>query len=113
MRKKINRIKNLKSKRKLVCLTSYSKPFSKILDKYCDLVLVGDSVATAFYGMKSTKNLSLNTIINHSSAVAKGINKSTLVVDMPFNTYKNLKLAKLNAKKVFKKTSFTFKARNR
>ena len=55
MNKKIFRIKNLKSKRKIVCLTAYSKPISKILDKHCDLILVGDSVATAFYGMKSTK----------------------------------------------------------
>ena len=43
---KIKRIK--KSKRKLVCLTAYSKPIAKILDKYCDIILVGDSVATAF-----------------------------------------------------------------
>ena len=37
-----------KSKKKLVCLTAYSKPIAKILDKYCDIILVGDSVATAF-----------------------------------------------------------------
>ena len=100
MKKKIRRIKNFKFKKKLVCLTAYSKPFSKILDKYCDIILVGDSVATAFYGMKNTRSISLNTIINHSIAVGKGIKKSTFVVDMPFNTYKNLKIAKKNVKKI-------------
>ena len=90
MKKKIIKIKKLKSKRKLVCLTAYSKPVSEILDKYCDIILVGDSIATAFYGMKNTRSITLQTMINHSIAVGKGIKKSTFVVDMPFNTYKNL-----------------------
>ena len=94
MIKKINRIKNLKLKKKLVCLTAYSTPISKLLDNHCDIVLVGDSMATAFYGMENTKSISLKTIINHSIAVKKGISKSTLVVDMPINTYKNFKIAK-------------------
>ena len=58
MNKKIEKIKKLKSK-KLVCLTSYSKPITKILDKYCDIILAGDSVATAFYGMKIQNLLAL------------------------------------------------------
>ncbi len=104
MKKKIIKIKKLKSKRKLVCLTAYSKPISKILDKHCDIILVGDSIATAFYGMKNTKSITLQTMINHSIAVGQGVKKSTLVVDMPINTYKNLKQAKKNIKEVFKKT---------
>ena len=54
-KKKIEKITKLN--RKIVCLTAYSKPIAKILDKYCDIILVGDSVATAFYGMKSTKEI--------------------------------------------------------
>ncbi len=104
MKKKILDIKKFKFKKKLVCLTAYSKPISKVLDKYCDIILVGDSVATAFYGMKNTRYISLETMINHSIAVSKGIKQSTLVVDMPFGSYKNLKQAKKNVKKVFKKT---------
>ena len=84
--KKILKIKKLKSKRKLVCLTAYSKPISKILDRYCDIILVGDSVATAFYGMKNTKSISLDTMINHAMAVKEAIHKSVFVVDMPFNS---------------------------
>ena len=104
MKKKIIKIKKLKSKRKLVCLTAYSKPVSEILDKYCDIILVGDSIATAFYGMKNTRSITLQTMINHSIAVGKGIKKSTFVVDMPVNTYKNLNQAKKNIKEVCKKT---------
>ena len=100
--KKIKKINQLK--RKIVCLTAYSKPIAKILDKYCDIILVGDSLATAFYGMKSTKEINLDTMINHGISVSKSVKKSVLVFDMPFNTYRNLKEAKLNIQKVLKKT---------
>lgn len=101
--KKINKIKKLK--RKIICLTGYSKPTGKILDKYCDIILVGDSIATAFYGMKSTKEISLDTMLNHGISVSKSIKKSLLVFDMPYNTYRNFKEAKKNIKKVLKKTN--------
>ena len=101
--KKIKNIKNLK--RKIVCLTAYSKPLAKILDKYCDIILMGDSVATAFYGMKNTREIKLDTMINHAISVKKSIKKSLLVFDMPFNTYRNIKEAKKNVKKVLLKTN--------
>jgi len=102
MKKKIFRIKKLKSKKKLVCLTAYSKPISKILDRHCDLVLVGDSVATALYGMKDTRKIDMLTMINHAKSVKKFIKKSLLVFDMPHNSYRNTREAKKNAKKVIK-----------
>jgi len=43
MKKNILKIIKQKNKRPLVCLTAYSKPIAIILDKYCDIVLVGDS----------------------------------------------------------------------
>ncbi len=63
MNEKIIRIIKSKSKRKLVCLTAYSKPISKIVDKHCDIILVGDSVATAFYGMKDTRSIKIDRAI--------------------------------------------------
>ena len=100
MKKKISKIIKSKSKKKLVCLTAYSKPISKILDHYCDIVLVGDSVATALYGMENTKSISMQTMINHAISVKKSIKKSLLVFDMPYKTYKNTKEALDNAKKI-------------
>ena len=105
MKKKILNIKKLKSKNKLVCLTAYSKPITKILDKYCDIILIGDSVATAFYGMKNTLSISLDTMINHGISVKKASKKSTVIFDMPINTYRSIKEAKKNAKKVLKKVN--------
>ena len=102
MLKKILNIKKSKSKRKLVCLTAYSKPLSKILDKYCDIILVGDSVATALYGMKNTREINLETMLNHGRSVKRSVKKSLLVFDMPDGTYSNVKKAKKNVKKVLK-----------
>ena len=83
MIKKINQIIKKKSFKKIVCLTAYSKNISKILDKHCDITLVGDSLANVLYGMKNTHSISLSTIIEHSISVKKGIKKSLMVVDMP------------------------------
>jgi len=104
MRKKILEIIRTKNKRPLVCLTAYSKPIAKILDKYCDIVLVGDSLATAMFGMKNTHQITLETMIQHGISVSSNLSKSLCVIDMPKNTYRNSKEAKKNAKLIVKKT---------
>ena len=105
MKSKIKKFFNKKKKKKLICLTSYSKSVSKVLDKYCDLILVGDSLANVLYGMKTTHNLKLETMINHAKSVALGAKKSLLVVDMPKDSYKNPKQALKNAKNILKETN--------
>ena len=105
MLNKIKKIQFKKRKVKIVCLTAYSKNFAKILDKHCDIVLVGDSMANVLYGMKNTHKISLETIIQHSVSVKKGIKKSLMVVDMPKGSYKNPTQARKNAKLILKKTN--------
>ena len=105
MSKKIKEILLKKSKSNIVSLTAYSKNIAKILDKYCDIILVGDSVANVLYGMKNTSQVTLDAIIQHGISVRKGIRKSLLVVDMPKGSYKNPNQAKRNAKLIFKKTN--------
>ena len=104
MKLKIKRFLNKKNKKKIVCLTSYSKSISKILDKYCDLILVGDSLANVLYGNKTTHNLKLQTMINHAKSVSLGVKKSLVVVDMPKDSYAKPKQAIKNAKKILKET---------
>jgi 3-methyl-2-oxobutanoate hydroxymethyltransferase len=101
---KIKKIIAKKNKSKIVCLTSYSKSVSKILDKYCDIILVGDSLGNVLYGMKNTHKVSLQMMIDHAVSAKQGCNKSLLVVDMPKGTYKNSKIALKNAKKIMVKT---------
>ncbi len=104
MNKKIRNIIKKKKRSKIVSLTAYSANIAKILDKYCDIVLVGDSMANVLYGHNNTHKITLENIIQHSLSVRKGVRKSLLVVDMPKGTYKNLKLAERNVKSVIKKT---------
>jgi len=101
---KIKKILAKKNKKKIVSLTAYSKNIAQILDKHCDIILVGDSMANVLYGMKNTHKISLESIIQHSISVRKGTKKSLLVVDMPKDSYKNPYKAKKNAKLIFKKT---------
>jgi 3-methyl-2-oxobutanoate hydroxymethyltransferase len=104
MKKKILKIINHKNKKPLVCLTAYSKPIAKILDKYCDIVLVGDSVATAMYGKKNTHQITLDTMIEHGLSVKSNLSTALCVVDMPINSYRTIKEGKKNAMLIFKKT---------
>ena len=102
--KKINKIIAKKRKSKIVCLTAYSKNIAKILDDYCDLILVGDSIANVLYGHKNTHKIRLENIIQHSQSVKMGVKKSLLVVDMPKGTYSNSSIALKNARLIMKKT---------
>lgn len=96
--------KKLNLNKPLVCLTSYNKFTAEIADEFCDIILVGDSVGMAYYGDQNTRDVSLNEIVRHALSVRKGIKKSLMVVDMPYGTYKNSKIALKNAKLILKKT---------
>jgi len=99
----INFIKK-KNKSKIVCLTAYSKNTASIIDKHCDIILVGDSLGSVLYNFSSTKKVTLDMMIEHSKSVRMGVKKSLMVVDMPHNTYRNPKEALSNAKKIISKT---------
>ena len=105
MLKKIKAIIRKKNINKIVSLTAYSKNIAKILDKHCDIILVGDSMANVLYGMDNTHNISLDSMIQHSISVRKGIKKSLMVVDMPKGSYKNIHDAHKNASFILKKTN--------
>ena len=100
MKKKIYNLINKKNKSKIVSLTAYSKNIATILDDFCDLTLVGDSLGSVLYNYKSTREVTLNAMIEHSKSVRMGIKKSLMVVDMPHNTYRTSKEALKNAKKI-------------
>ena len=101
---KIKKIILKKNKTKIICLTSYSKNISEILDNYADIILVGDSLGSVLYSYDTTKKVKLNMMIEHSKSARQGIKKSLMVVDMPYNTYRNKSEALFNAKKIIKNT---------
>ena len=104
MNNKIKKIILKKNKQKILCLTSYSKNITEILDRFVDIILVGDSLGSVLYNYNSTRKVSLRNMIEHSKSVRMGIKKSLMVVDMPFQTYRTKSEALFNAKKLIKLT---------
>ena len=102
--KKIKQIIRKKNQTKIICLTAYSKNIAEEIDKYADIVLVGDSLGSVLYNYSTTRKVSLTEMINHSKSVRLGVKKSLMVVDMPYNTYNTSKDALRNAKKILKET---------
>ena len=101
---KIKKIVSKKNRSKIVFLTAYSKNIASILDNHCDIILVGDSLGSVLYNYPTTRKVTLNTMIEHSKSVKKGIKKSLMVVDLPYKTYRNPKEALINAKKIISQT---------
>ena len=104
-RLKIKDIKKLKNKRPIVCLTSYTAGITKSIDKYVDLILIGDSVGTAEYDMKNTRSVNLNIMKEHGRTVFKSSSHAFTSIDMPYGSYLNKKDALKNAKKLLKYTN--------
>ena len=100
----IKKILKKKNKVPIVCLSTYSAAITKTIDKYCDIILVGDSLGMVLYGMKSTREVKLETMIAHGKAVKNSAKNSLVVVDMPYRTYPNQSIALKNAKRIIKLT---------
>ncbi len=73
----------------LVCLTAYTTPMARVVDAHCDIVLVGDSVGMVLHGLPSTLGVTLEMMILHGQAVARGLERALMVVDMPFGSYED------------------------
>ena len=104
MLQKIKKIILKKNKKKIICLTAYSKNFATEIDKHADITLVGDSLGSVLYNYKTTRKVTLQNMIEHSKSVRMGIKKSLMVVDMPYKTFSNKKEALKNSIKVIKET---------
>ena len=104
MSQKIKKITNKKNKSKIICLTAYSKNVAEALDNHTDIILIGDSLGSVLYNYNTTRKVSLKMMIEHSKSARIGIKKSLMVVDMPYQTYRNKKEALRNAKKIIKLT---------
>ena len=100
----IKKILNKKGKKPITCLTAYSKSTAEAVDKYCDIILVGDSMGMAFYGMKSTREMTIDTMILHGKTVKNFAKRSLVIIDMPFKTYSNKFIAYKNAMKIMRVT---------
>src|SRR6202167_1194972 len=89
----------------IVCLTSYHAHTARILDRYCDLILVGDSLGMVMHGLETTVPVTLDMMILQGHAVMRGSKRALVVVDMPFGSYEASKeQAFASAARVMKET---------
>jgi 3-methyl-2-oxobutanoate hydroxymethyltransferase len=73
---------------RITCLTAYDYSFARILDQAgVDILLVGDSVGCVFQGQPNTLPVTLDEMIYHTRAVARGRKRALLIGDMPFLSF--------------------------
>ncbi len=72
----------------ITALTAYDYPTARLVDQAgIDLILVGDSVGMAVLGYESTLPVTMEEMLHHTRAVARGVKRAFLVADMPFGSY--------------------------
>src|SRR5438105_11695259 len=89
----------------IVCLTSYHAHTARLVDRYCDVILVGDSLGMVMHGFESTVPVTLDMMILQGLAVMRGSKRALVVVDLPFGSYEaSEEQAFASAARVLKKT---------
>lgn len=80
-------IRAMKGGTPIVSLTAYTTPMAQMMDAHCDFVLVGDSVGMVLHGLPSTLGVTMDMMVMHGRAVARGLSSAMMVIDMPFGSY--------------------------
>jgi 3-methyl-2-oxobutanoate hydroxymethyltransferase len=86
---------------KITALTAYDYPTGRLLDETgIDIVLVGDSLGMVVLGYQDTTRVTLDEMLHHTRAVARGVTHALLVADMPIHTYDTPEQAVATAKRL-------------
>ena len=89
----------------IACLTSYHAHTARLIDRHCDLILVGDSLGMVMHGLETTVPVTLDMMILQGLAVMRGSKRALVAVDMPFGSYEASKeQAFMSAARVMKDT---------
>jgi 3-methyl-2-oxobutanoate hydroxymethyltransferase len=89
----------------IVALTSYHAHTARIVDTYCDVILVGDSLGMVMHGLETTIPVTLDMMILQGLAVMRGSKRALVVVDLPFGSYEaSQEQAFASAARVLKET---------
>ncbi len=90
--------------RKISMLTAYDYSTARLMDEAgIDAILVGDSLGNTILGYEDTVSVTMEDMIHHGAAVARGVKTTMVVVDMPFMSYQtNVYDALVNAGRLMK-----------
>ncbi|MDP3765833.1 MAG: 3-methyl-2-oxobutanoate hydroxymethyltransferase [Nanoarchaeota archaeon] len=110
----VKKIKSMKGKGKIAVLTAYDYSTAKYMDKEgIDIILVGDSLGMVVLGYENTLSVTMEDMLRHTGAVARGAKNALIVGDMPANSYDNKETAALNAEAFIKSGADTVKIENK
>src|SRR5438552_3715414 len=85
---------------KITALTAYDYPTARLLDESgIDIILVGDSLGMVVLGYEDTTPVTLDEMLHHTRATARGVKNALLVGDMPIHTFDTPEQAVATAKK--------------
>lgn len=89
MKKTVNTFAKAKAEgKKLTMLTAYDYTTASIMDETgVDSILVGDSLGNVILGYEDTTAVTMEDMIHHGAAVARGAKNALVVIDMPFMSY--------------------------
>jgi 3-methyl-2-oxobutanoate hydroxymethyltransferase len=100
-----SRKKDGKTDEPIVMLTAYTMRMAQLLDPYCEMLLVGDSLGQVIYGLPSTVPVTMEMMCAHGAAVVRGSWHALVAVDMPFGSYEAApELAFESAARIMKET---------
>lgn len=86
---------------RITALTAYDYPTARLLDESgIDIILVGDSVGMVVLGYDDTTNVTLDEMLHHTRAAARGVKRALLVADLPIHTYDTPEQAVETARKL-------------
>lgn len=95
---KAEAIRALKGERTISMLTAYDYPTGRLLDEAgADAILVGDSLGMVMLGFPDTTHVTLDMMLHHTSAVARGVTNALVIGDMPIHSYDTPKQALITA----------------
>jgi len=97
----IDELKHLKGVRKVTMLTAYDHRMARIIDRAgLDMILVGDSLGIVILGYSDTKHVTMEDMVRHTQAVARGAESALVVADMPIGSYESPEDALKNARRL-------------
>jgi len=101
---------SLSKERKLTMLTAYDYQIAKILDNAgIDMILVGDSLGMTVMGHEGTKEVTMEDMVHHIKAVARGVKQAFIVGDMPIDSDNTPEDAVMNAQRLIQAGAHSIK----
>ena len=103
----------MKGREKISMLTAYDCSTAKYMDEAgIDIILIGDSMGMVVLGYKNTLSVTVEDIMRHTGAVARGTSNALIVADLPANSYDSNETAALNAEALIKSGADNVKIEN-